>query len=102
MKMKMSRLTGDWSINFVVTGPEMFFCHKLIENICLANPYKHQMSVLKTAYTSTTDWSALLAFFLARHRDHALRMESAPCVLLVGTPSDLLQMHCVQPAPVPH
>lgn len=84
-------VTGDWSVNAVVTGPEVFFCHKLIENICLACIYPNQTSIFKTAFTSSKNWTAVLSLMLAQSQQHALLLQNAPLAIIVGTPSDLLR-----------
>lgn len=86
-----NRVTGDWSVNVVVTGPEVFFCHRLIENICNACIYPNQTTIFKTAFTKSADWTAVLAFTLAQSQTHASLQTNAPLVLICGTPSDLLR-----------
>ena len=89
--MSNIKVTGDWSVNVVVTGPEIFYCHRLIENICNACLYPNQTSILKTAFTKSNDWTAVLAFTLAQNQQHAILQKNAPCVIIAGNPTDLLR-----------
>jgi hypothetical protein len=85
-----SSVTGNWSINVVVTGPEVFSCHKIIEHICQACIYPNQTSIFKTAFISSNNWTAVLTLMIAQSQQHALLLKNAPLVILVGTPTDLL------------